>query len=109
MEACRRIQHHLWACTQKNGKKGSTGEWGENREMSKDTREKEGKCRREGGADLEKTEEFCFLCGRMNDGPDVGKEGLNAELSRKHNNDTNSRENTVFHVKLMFPHKPLFI
>lgn len=42
-------------------------------------------------------------------GPGVGKQSLNAELSCKHNNDTNSRENTVFHVKLMFPHKPLFI
>lgn len=43
--------------------------------MSKNTEKKEGKCRREGGADLEKTEEFCFVCGRMSDGPWCGKAG----------------------------------
>lgn len=31
-----------WACTEKNGRKGGTGEWGKNREMSKDTEEKKG-------------------------------------------------------------------
>lgn len=39
----------------------------------------------------------------------VVMQGLNAKLKCKYNNDKSYRQNRVFHVKLMFLHKPLFI
>lgn len=75
----------LWACLvtveDQNGKEEGNEEWGKNWEMSKHAKENKGKCRRERGGEMQKTERIlAFLtahemCGRMSNVPWYGNAG----------------------------------